>query len=945
MARFAIMAMLTLPSGLTLRAADDLDALNGQAVQLYRQGKYHEATAIAEKALEVAQRTLGAAHPDTLKSVHNLAALYRVQGRYAEAEPLYRRALAGREVALGAAHPDTLTTVNNIGFLYQAQGRYAEAEPLYRQALAGREAALGAAHPDTLTSVSNLGFLYKVQGRYAEAEPLYRRALAGREAALGVAHPETLSTVNNLGELYRAQRRYEVAEPLYRRALAGCEATLGAAHPSTLVSVNNLALLFQAQGRYAEAEPLYERVLIGQEAALGPAHPLTLKSANNLGWLYQAQGRYAEAEPLYRRALAGAEAVLGAGHPDTLRSARNLAALHFAQADWQGAAELLRRSTAAIVRRVQLGALDPDLTGKKKSESEQFNGHFRGLVKATFRLVPEGRAPDVSSASDMFQIAQWALNSEAAQALAQMAVRGAKDDPALRGLVRERQDLVAEWQQREQIQAASLGEDVQERDATVEAENRERMGAIDRRVAEIDQRLKTEFPDYAALATPAPLSVAEVQAQLGADEALVLFLNTPGSKPTPAETFIWVVTKTQMRWVRADLSKTVLAKEVQALRCGLDRAMWEGRSRCAQLTGQSRADELLAFDHARAHRLYKALLGQVEDLIKDKHLLIVPSGTLTQLPFAVLVSAPPAEGKSPAWLIRDHAITVLPAVSSLKALRAINHASAATQPLIGFGNPLLDGPDSSYAPVAKLAREKQRCPATRQDVAELGSFRAGMSPIETRGGLANVSDIRKAQPLPETADELCEVARDISGGLDTIHLGNRATEGEIKALSERGELARYRVVHFATHGAMAGELDRGSEPGLILTPPDKASEIDDGYLSASEIAGLKLDADLVILSACNTAAGEAPNAEALSGLARAFIYAQARTLLVSHWAVDSSATVKLITASMREVGRGNRIGRAEALRRAMLTLIDSGDPREQHPAYWAPFIIVGEGSR
>jgi CHAT domain-containing protein len=474
------------------------------------------------------------------------------------------------------------------------------------------------------------------------------------------------------------------------------------------------------------------------------------------------------------------------------------------------------------------------------------------------------------------------------------------------------------------------------------------MGRIDKRVSEIDQRLKTEFSDYAALASLAPLSVAEVQAQLGADEALVLFLDTPGSKPTPAETFIWVVTQTQMRWVRADLGKAALANEVQALRCGLDLAMWEGRSPCAKLTGHSQAGGLLTFDHARAHRLYKALFGQAEDLIKDKHLLIVPSGALTQLPFAVLLSAPLADGesKSPSWLIRDHAITVLPAVSSLKALRAISHASAATQPLIGFGNPLLDGPDDSYAPNAKLAREKQRCSTTMQDrVAELLGSRAGLSPVETRGGLANVSDIRKAQPLPETADELCEVARDVGGDLDGIHLGNRATESAIKALSERGQLARYRVVHFATHGAMAGELDRGSEPGLILTPPGQASEIDDGYLSASEIAGLKLDADLVILSACNTAAGEAPNAEALSGLARAFIYAQARALLVSHWAVDSNATVKLITASMREVGRGNRIGRAEALRRAMLTLIDSGDPREEHPAYWAPFIIVGEGSR
>jgi CHAT domain-containing protein len=175
-------------------------------------------------------------------------------------------------------------------------------------------------------------------------------------------------------------------------------------------------------------------------------------------------------------------------------------------------------------------------------------------------------------------------------------------------------------------------------------------------------------------------------------------------------------------------------------------------------------------------------------------------------------------------------------------------------------------------------------------------------------------------------------------------LGARATEHAVQELSKAGALAQFHIVHFATHGTLAGDLRGTTEPGLILTPPETATAEDDGYLSASEIAALKLDADWVILSACNTAAEGATGAEALSGIARAFFYAGARALLVSHWSVDSDATVKLITSAVGAMTKDATIGRAEALRRAMVALIDTGEAHEAHPAYWAPFVVVGEGA-
>jgi CHAT domain-containing protein/tetratricopeptide (TPR) repeat protein len=939
-------------------------ALNNLA-QLYEShGRTAEAEPLYKRALAIAEKALGPDDPNVGATLNNLAELYRGQGRYAEAEPLYNRALGIDEKALGLDHPSVGTDLNNLALLYQAQGRYTQAEPLLERALTITEKALGPDHPNVGTRLNNLAELYRVQGRYAEAEPLYKRARAIDERRLGPDHPNVARDLNNLAALYHAQGRAGETEPLYKRALAIAEKALGPDHADVGAALNNLAEFYRVQGRDAEADPLLKRALAIDEKALGPDHPSVGTDLNNLALLYQAQGRYTQAEPLMKRALAIDEKALGPDHPDVGRDLNNLASLYFSQGDSARAADYLRRSTGVITRRAQRGTLvvGEALTGKRKSEAEQQSERFWALVKVVHRLALE-RRNDTSLRREMFQTTQWARSSEAAASLAQMAARGAKGDPKLATLVRERQDLVAEWQNRDALRSAAVSQAPDKRNAQTETQNVARLAAIDTTIADIDREIAAKFPDYAVLASPAPLSVEDAQKQLGADEALVLFLDTPESKSMPEETFVWVVTKSDVKWVRSEFGTPALSREVAALRCGLDYEAWRIGSRCPDLLKVSyslldRAQGTpLPFDLARANKLYTALFREVEDLIKNKQLLIVPSGPLTQLPFQVLVTEPPTGAKAGsaidhrnvAWLARTHALTVLPAVSSLKALREFAKQSRASEPYIGFGDPLLEGDPTKFqedAAAAKLAREKRCDPTPRQNIASLIGLRGGARAVSRDGGTVDVADLKTWAPLPETADEICDVAHDL--GVDPathVYLGASATETKIKQLSNSGTLAKNRIVHFATHGAVAGDLSGTSEPGLILTPPEKASEVDDGYLSASEVAALKLDADWVILSACNTAAGDAKGAEALSGLARAFFYAGARSLLVSHWEVSSDATVKLITKAVAELKANPKIGRAEALRRSMLAMIDHGKAYEAHPAFWAPFVLVGEGAR
>jgi CHAT domain-containing protein/tetratricopeptide (TPR) repeat protein len=926
--------------------------LNNLAALLHDTGRLADAEPLYRQALTIDERNLGPNHHKVAVDLNNLAVLLQATNRLAEAEPLMRRALAIDEKVLGTDDPKVATNLNNLANLLEHTNRLSEAEQMIRRALAIDEGSLGPDHPQTAKDLSNLAQLLQATYRLKEAEPLMVRALAIDEKSLGPDHPTVAIDLNNLGGLLDATDRAAEAEPLYRRSLAIDEKSLGPDHPTVAANLNNLAQLLQDTNRLAEAEPLIRRALAIDEKSLGPNHPQVAVDLNNLSLLLADTNRLVEAKPLMQRAVAIDMESLTPNHPSVAIGLNNLAGLFMQQGDWASALAQYRRATDIIGKQGAMLPTDRTDLAKKSLSRNQFD--FRNHLNALY-LVAEN-VPEAEEES--FRVSQWALQTVAADALRQMSTRFAAGQGELSNLVRKQQDLLRD----RKIADTRLLTAVGAADARAMEQGRVAYARIEDSLDRIATQLRNKFPKYAAISNPQPLTIAATQALLRPDEVLVVILDVPSLYHQPERTFIWVVSKTSLRWVHIDLGTKALAERVQALRCGLD---YDGAwidTRCAELlkVNYSPIDNIfnrpLPFDLVRANELYRDLFGQIEDVIKDKQLLVVASGPLTQLPFQVLVTEPPKDAlpfslanyRDAAWLVRKHAVIVLPTVSSLEALRAYAKESQASEEYIGFGNPLVEGnPNSPEDAVrAELARQKRCQPSSDQRKASHDSPRGGRHSVALRNGsVMNIEDIRKEPPLPETADELCMVAHDLGVDPDShLYIGARATEAEVKRLSNDGNLAKYKIVHFATHGILAGDFSSGSEPGLIFTPPDKASDIDDGYLSASEITGLSLDADWVILSACNTASGAEKGAEPLSGLASAFFYAGARSLLVSHWAVYSDATVKIITKAVSELKTASKIGRAEALRRSMVMLITNGEASEAHPAYWAPFALVGEGN-
>lgn len=884
-----------------------------------------------------------------------------------------------------------VTNYVHLGDLDNARLALAKADGLLRNLRMRPQAALSLPHWSHLTEMAR-GFLLSREGKLDEAERAYLASIRQGEDNVRL-HPIRQARGNTdmpldrvlmsndsarifLGQVLIQQQRLDEAELLLREVLKSSLTRSGRNSFITGRALWMLSLVFTNRGRYAEAVVLAEwgdRAL--KEAGFSETSPARLNGRIILANALTAAGRAPEAVVLID-AIRGKiaddsrlEEGFGQGTllsirayiltnriQDALRDGDNLVrhnTRHFgtdhyntAEARAYRAMALQRTGRTDEARKEFEQAVailvDPAKAVGKQQSSVARTTRLRLILNEYLNLLVGNRGTrsdkDTAEAFRVADVARW---QSVQKAVSGSAVRAAASTPELGARIRQVQDADDELQ-------AVYKSLIAQRSAPPDRQLPAVIKAMEARIATLqkDQQrdlvdIRRQFPQYDALVNPRPADLATARKALLANEALLSIY------VTPMGSYVWATGADGVLYFHfSSQNPAWVAEKVKRLRDSVDLT-----------TGIS--PDRLRFDLEAGSALYQELLAPVEAAwAKADTLLVVANEALGQIPFSMLPTSAaalgPAEPGLPLsqyrqvpWLARKVAISYLPSISTLVTLRALPAARGQRAAFIGFGDPDF-GAQTAVAStrgtsVARGTRNLQVKHAPTWDENKTSADAPVAAPSAP-------DEAPTLTALPDTREEITAIATAMAADLqrDTF-FGTQANRQNVMAT----DLKQRRIVAFATHGLIAGDLPGLDQPALALSPAPGKS-LSDGLLKLEDILKLSLDADLVVLSACNTAAADGTGAEAVSGLGRGFFHAGARAVLATHWPVETVSARQLVTHLFERYSQDGRLTRAQSLRSAMLALIDKEVGTDgggkavmayAHPAFWAPYALYGDPGR
>ena len=886
------------------------NTLNNIGIVYDKLGHYQEALDYYQQALTLRRKTGDKAGEG--KNLNNIGAVYQHLGHYRDALNAYQHALTIRRTLGDRAGEGN--TLNNLGTLFWIQGRYQDALDRYQHALAIRhEIGDKAGEGSTL---NNIGVLYWNLGLYQQSLEYYQQALTIRQE-LGNTRGEA-SNLNNIGVVYWKLNDYSQALDYYHQALT-IRREIGDKRGEAN-TLNNIGKVYEKQTHYDQALGYYQQALrissgIGDKR--GEANTL-----NNLGGIHRLLEQYQEAYSIFQSSV-GLNETLG-----------TLDGLWMAQSGLAAVEARLNQPEPAIIHYEQaletIESLRAGLTEKEHKisfiqDKLYVYDELILLLQTLHQKYPE-KGYD-RKALEIFERKQGRIFLE------EMGKSGARLFAGLPETLKDQEDeLVSRLEQLRQHVTDERAKATPDYKYLRTLEQQEK--TLQTEQERLKVTLKTEYPDYSALRYPQPVDLVELQTTILSPGEMMLVYGVMQD-----QTLLWVIQPETLRMHALPVGEQVLQEEITQFRETL-RFEW-GTRRGLVMPGKSdkpfeqpEKKRLNAVE--RSHTLYTWLIPEeLRDVIPEQRSLnIIPTGPLYTFPFEALVTSPPTpllegegsklplplgEGRGEGenaqelpgvrFLIEDIPMNYLSSASLLKTLREAKtrRTASARCPLLAFAHPVY----------------------TQNPSSESGTVRS-LSSQAYQKLLAN-----GLSELPETAEEAEAVAEVFEALEETtpLQLREEASRANLFAFNTDQRLADYQYLLFAMHGVMPGEVKHLTQSALILS---------DDFLTMADVFSLQLNAKLVALSACNTGRGRQIRGEGVMGLTRAFMYAGTPAIAVTLWSVESLSAKTLSIGMFRNLKDG--LSPARALRTIKMRMLRGEEGQDyQHPYYWAPFVMFGDG--
>jgi len=967
----------------------------------YKKSEYDKALEYHNKSLEIRTEILGEKHPDVALSYNNIGLVYNGKSEYGRALDYHLMSLEIRQEKFGEKHPDVAASYTNIGIVYDMISEYDKALEYFIKGLEIRTELFGENHADVSKSYLNIGTVYYLRSDYDKALEYYLKSLQINLELFGEKHTDVADSYLSMGNVYYENAEYDKALEYFAKGLRIKMDLLGDNHPDIAMSYNNIGNVYFEKAEYDMALEYHTKSLQIREEVLGETHADVAQSYNNIGNVYDIKSEYDKALEYHNKSLQIRIDLFGEEHTDVAASYSNIGTVYKEKSVYYKSLEYYFKSLQISLD--ILGEKHNTVTGTynnignvydNKSEFVKALEYYQLGVSANLSApginkditeVPEIRnyisyrylllclhskaqifantsksLEDMKSMTTRLRQEVALLHYRACDTLitrARQEITGKSDKLALG---KKANEIYTEAMQVCYELSAICGSDSvsyfihqafqfsEKNKASVLLESLAgseamKFAGIPDKLLQYEHDLNIDIALYKKLLAEGPDDTGEIKfsnklfiANRAYDSLLTEFeLHYPRYHELK-----YGQNQVTVKQLQKTLDKNTCIISYQKSDSSLTAFLVTRREfKVAQIEKLANYEEMIKRFRSRlavysrtstdaylntGYELYKQLffLELSEDITR---LVIIPDGEMALIPFEALITESYRGYNYPdfPYLIKQYNISY--SYSAELYYRTLPKQETDEIDVTQLYDWL------AMAPVFDDEESAGTTLRTREILNEIDGFASDST--STRGSFLTGQFIT---PLPGTREETETIFRQFEqqNRKATVQLYQNASEVFVKS----GELEKYKYIHIASHGivnTLKPELS-----GIILALDTTSGE--DGILHTGEIYNLKLNADLTVLSACETGLGAIQEGEGLIGLSRALLYAGSKNIIVSLWKVADMSTSELMVDFYSNLlsEEDESEGFSEALRLAKLKMIS--EAKFAHPFFWSPFILIGK---